>query len=242
MFNLFGKPASLDDLIARKKYAQAVVVMREQFRRTSPDAPSRQQFAELLILADRRAEAVPILLGLADEDLRFGFLEKAKEALQRIEQVESGRPDVAQRLRRITGLEQAPTESRVAGKPRRAAKDGKPEPKASAEATMGGPHQTVDEPAASEGWDTDLSQPIAMVLELPPLDREEPLAPEDDAIEVTPEPLVASDVSDCGDGNPISVELMDLFPMGEAAPRPHPSWSPGSRPTAPARKSGSPGR
>ena len=103
MFNLFGKSASLEDLIARKKYAPALVIMREQFRRKSPDAPARQQFAELLILADRRAEAVPILLGLADEHLRFGFVDKAKEALSRIEQLEAGRADVARRLRRIAG-------------------------------------------------------------------------------------------------------------------------------------------
>jgi hypothetical protein len=110
VFKLFGKSASLDDLIGGKKYAQAVVVMREQFRQKSPDAPARQQFAELLILADRRAEAIPILLGLADEHLRFGFVEKAKDVLGRIEQLESGRPDVAQRLRRIAGLQQRPTE------------------------------------------------------------------------------------------------------------------------------------
>ena len=89
VFNLFGKSASLDDLIARKKYAQALVVMREQFRRNSPDAPARQRFADLLILADRQTEAIPILLGLADEHLRFGFLEKAKEALTRLEQLET---------------------------------------------------------------------------------------------------------------------------------------------------------
>jgi hypothetical protein len=110
VFNLFGKSASLDDLIAGKKYTQAVVVMREQFRQKSPDAPARQQFAELLILADRRAEAIPILLGLADEHLRFGFVEKAKDVLGRIEQLESGRPDVAQRLRRIAGLQPTPRE------------------------------------------------------------------------------------------------------------------------------------
>ena len=206
MFNLFGKPASLDDLIARKKYVQALVVMREQFRRTSPDAPARQQFAELLILADRRAEAVPILLGLADEHLRFGFVDKAKEALDRIEQVESGRPDVAQRLRRIAALALGPTEP-------------------------------------------------------PPLDREELKGPKDDPVEVVPEPLEATaDMSDCGD--PIPVELMDLFSMDEAglvnpaplaecqapvsfgsrSPRLQPPWSGGSRPMAPGSKSRSPSR
>jgi hypothetical protein len=217
VLNLFGKSPSLDDLIARKKYTQAVVVMREQFRRKSPDAPARQQFAELLILADRRGEAIPILLGLADEHLRFGFIDKAKDALGRIEQLESGRPDVAQRLRRIAGLEQTPTETRLAGKPRLAAKNDRPEPRAAAEATVLGAHETENEPAVSEEWDTDLSAPIEMVLEPPTLDREEPEGPKDDPIEVVPEPLEATaDVSDCDDPIPVELTAFDLFPVGDA--------------------------
>ena len=263
MRNLFGKSPSLDDLIARKKYTQAVVVMREQFRRQSPDAPARQQFAELLILADRRGEAIPILLGLADEHLRFGFIDKAKDALGRIEQLESGRPDVAQRLRRIAGLEQTPTETRLAGKSRLAAKNDSPEPRAAAGATIAGAHEAEDEPAVSEEWDTDLSAPIVMVLEPPTLDREEPEGPKDDPIEVVPEPLEATaDVSDYGDPIPVELTAFDLFPVGDAvlvtpaalaereapvsfgsrSPRPQPSWNAGSRPMSRAGKSGSPGR
>lgn len=178
MLNLFGKSASPEDLIARKKYTQALVVMREQFRRKSPDAPARQQFAELLILADRRGEAIPILLGLADEHLRFGFIDKAKDALGRIEQLESGRPDVAQRLRRI------------------AAKNDSPEPRAAAGATVLSAQKTENEPAGSDEWDTDLSAPIAMVLEPPTLHDPIPveLAPFDlfpvgNAVLVNPAPL-----------------------------------------------------
>jgi len=219
MLNLFGKSASLEDLIARKKYTQAVVVMREQFRRKSPDAPARQQFAELLILADRRGEAIPILLGLADEHLRFGFIDKAKDALGRIEQLESGRPDVAQRLRRI------------------AAKNDRPEPRAAAGATVLSAQKTENEPAVADEWDTDLSAPIAMVLEPLTLDREEPKGPKDDPIEVVPEPLGATgDVCDCDE--PIHLELtgLDLFPIGEAV------LGAGSRAMAAGPKVGSPRR
>jgi hypothetical protein len=199
VLNLFGKSPSLDDLIARKKYTQAVVVMREQFRRKSPDAPARQQFAELLILADRGGEAIPILLGLADEHLRFGFIDKAKDALGRIQQLESGRPDVAERLRRIAALD-------------------RPEPRAAAEASVSSAHETENEAAGSEEWDTDLSAPLAMVLKAAPtLDREEPKAPKDDPIEVDPEPFEATaDASDCGDAIPVELTPFDLFPVGDA--------------------------
>lgn len=167
MFNLFGKSPSLDDLIARKKYAQALVVLREQFRRKSPDAPARQKFAELLILADRRAEAIPILLGLADEHLRFGFVDKAKDALGRIEKVERGRADVAQRLRRIAGLEQGPAENRLDGESWLAAKDDGPEAGAEAGApvdTKDDPIEVVPEPLAATADACECDEPIHLEL------------------------------------------------------------------------------
>ena len=188
----------------------------EQFRRKSPDAPARLQYAELLILAGRRAEAVPILLGLADEYLRFGFVDKAKDALGRIEQLESGRADVALRLRRIAGLEQTPAEPRLDGKSRRAAKDVRPAPSTAVEGPVQGSHEPRDEPAPSREWETDLSAPIAMDLELPPPDREEPVDPMEVPVEVDPEPIAATpDLSEWG--NTIHVELtgLDFFPMGD---------------------------
>lgn len=231
MFNLFGKSASLDDLIARKKYAQAVVVMREQFRRNSPDAPARQRFAELLVLADRRAEAIPILLGLADEHLRFGFLDKAKDALGRLEQVESGRADVAQRLRRITELQNAPKPMLLDRKSRLAARRVISEPRPAA--AVADAHEAKAEPAAPEEWDTDLSTPIAMVLEPAPVDRVEAQRSEDDPIEVDPLEATA-EVS--AESDPIQIELMDLFSMSDSG------LAAASRAPASPRRSGSPGR
>ncbi len=192
MFNLFGKSPPLDDLIAGKKYAQAVVVMRGQFRHKSPDAPARQRFAELLILADRRAEAIPILLGLADEHLRFGFVEKAKDVLGRIEELESGRPDVAQRLRRIAGLEQTASETRLADTSRLAAKSDRPKPRTAAEAPTldreapddptDDPIEVVPEPFEATADADDCSDPIP--VELSAFD----LFPVGDAVRVNPAP------------------------------------------------------
>lgn len=108
MLSWLGKPktgADIDDLIARKKYSQAIEAMRALFQRRTPAAGERQRFAEVLILADRWPEAAPILLGLADEHVRFGFFDKARVVLQRIEHVEPDRPDVAGRLAEIAERE-----------------------------------------------------------------------------------------------------------------------------------------
>jgi CRP-like cAMP-binding protein len=101
MFPWFGKAkggVNIDDLVARKRYGQAIEALRERFRQKSPNAAERHQFAEVLILAKRGEEAIPILLGLADEHARFGFALKAREALGRIEELDPGRADVAERL------------------------------------------------------------------------------------------------------------------------------------------------
>ncbi len=101
MFPWFGKArggVNIDDLVARKRYGQAIEALRERFREKSPNAAERHQFAEVLILAKRDEEAIPILLGLADEHARFGFALKARETLGQIEDLDPGRADVAERL------------------------------------------------------------------------------------------------------------------------------------------------
>lgn len=89
---------SVADLIARKRYAQAIVVLREQFRGRAPDSQTRLQLADLLVLSGRREEAVPILLGLADEFAADGFVAKAIAILKRIDRIEPKRADVETRL------------------------------------------------------------------------------------------------------------------------------------------------
>jgi CRP-like cAMP-binding protein len=116
---------NVEDLIARKKYGQAIDAMREEFQKKSPDAAMRHRIAEVLILADRGDEAVPILLGLADEHFRFGFLDRAREALAWIEKVEKGRKDVAQRRVKIELQEEALAEEKAAAEAERAGKNRK---------------------------------------------------------------------------------------------------------------------
>ena len=93
-----GSGGSVADLIARRKYARAIETLRAQFEVKSPDAKTRLQLADLLVLAGRVQEAIPILIGLADEFSLDGFVAKAVAILKRVEKLDPGRPDVEERL------------------------------------------------------------------------------------------------------------------------------------------------
>jgi hypothetical protein len=88
---------NVSDLLARKKYTRAIAVLRAQFESGNRSPDLRLQYADALALSGRGVDAVPVLLGVADE-LSAGARAKAIEALQRIERIEPGREDVAMRL------------------------------------------------------------------------------------------------------------------------------------------------
>ncbi|MBI3932723.1 MAG: cyclic nucleotide-binding domain-containing protein [Acidobacteria bacterium] len=92
------KDLSVEELIARKKYSRAVEVLREQFRLGSRDPRMRHQLAEVLVMAGKGREAIPILIGLADEYALEGFAAKAIAVLKKIEKIEPGRADVEKKL------------------------------------------------------------------------------------------------------------------------------------------------
>jgi len=92
---------SVDDLVARRQYAKAVEAFYEELEGRQPTAAERLRLADLLVLAGRGEEAIPILLGVADEQKRFGFSDKALEALRRASEVQPGNPEVERRLARL---------------------------------------------------------------------------------------------------------------------------------------------
>jgi thioredoxin-like negative regulator of GroEL len=92
------RPATVDELVCKGRYAQAIALCRVEFERRQPSAAERLRFADLLVLAGRASEALPILLGVADEQARYGFHEKALEALRRANAIEPRRPEVTRRL------------------------------------------------------------------------------------------------------------------------------------------------
>jgi CRP-like cAMP-binding protein len=95
--------ASVGELIARGRRSRAIEALRARLSgRFAPSPEIRLQLVDLLVEAERAGEAVPILLGLADEFAKDGFVAKAVAALKRIEVLEPGRGDVEARLAQLS--------------------------------------------------------------------------------------------------------------------------------------------
>jgi thioredoxin-like negative regulator of GroEL len=88
---------SVGDLLARKKFSRAMGVLRAQFESGNRSPELRLQFADVLVQTGKGEEAIPVLIGVADE-LATASRQRAIEALQRVEQIQPGREDVVMRL------------------------------------------------------------------------------------------------------------------------------------------------
>jgi len=92
------RPPTVDDLVAKGRYAQAVAVLRTEIQDHTPTLPERLRLADLLVLADHGEQALPILLGVADELARCGSNDRALEALRRADGVAPGHSAVRERF------------------------------------------------------------------------------------------------------------------------------------------------
>jgi thioredoxin-like negative regulator of GroEL len=92
-----GSEDSVGDLVARKKFSRALTVLRAQFESGNRSPELRLQFADVLVQTGKGEEAIPVLIGVADE-LAAASRQRAIEALRRVEQIEPGREDVLMRL------------------------------------------------------------------------------------------------------------------------------------------------
>jgi CRP-like cAMP-binding protein len=92
---------SVAELIGRKRRAKTIELLRSQLQgRVAPNAQVRMQLCDLLVQAGRESEAVPVLLGLADEFAADGFVAKAVALLKRVEKIDPG-PHVDSRLEEV---------------------------------------------------------------------------------------------------------------------------------------------
>jgi len=98
-----GKPKEDDvvSLIAAKKYARAIEVLKAQLRKKGANPSLRMQLADVLMLADKRNEAISLLLPLADQYANEGFAAKAVSVLKKVQKIDPGRRDVDARLARL---------------------------------------------------------------------------------------------------------------------------------------------
>jgi len=95
-----GKEEDVVSLIAAKKYARAIEVLKAQLQKKGANPSLRMQLADVLILADKKPEAVGLLIPLADQFAREGFAAKAVSVLKKIQKIDPGRRDVEERLAR----------------------------------------------------------------------------------------------------------------------------------------------
>jgi hypothetical protein len=95
-----GKEEDVVSLIAAKKYARAIEVLKAQLQKKGANPSLRMQLADVLILADKKPEAIGLLIPLADQFAREGFAAKAVSVLKKIQKIDPGRRDVEERLAR----------------------------------------------------------------------------------------------------------------------------------------------
>ena len=88
----------VDALVAERRYAHAAAVLQATLAGRTPTTAERLRLADLLVLADRGAQALPVLLEVADDLARQGALERALVALRRADAVEPGHPKVKERF------------------------------------------------------------------------------------------------------------------------------------------------
>jgi hypothetical protein len=88
---------SVGDLVARKKWSRALVLLRAQFESGNRSPDLRLLFADVLVQTGKADDAIPVLIGVADE-LAAASRERAIEALRRVERIEPGREEVIMRL------------------------------------------------------------------------------------------------------------------------------------------------
>jgi hypothetical protein len=110
------RPPSVDELVARGRHAEAAARFRVELESRPPTLDDRIRLADLLVHADRGGEALPILLGVADEQARYGFREKALEALRRADAIDPGDPATRERFAALAQATEAP---KIAGKKRK---------------------------------------------------------------------------------------------------------------------------
>jgi cyclic nucleotide-binding protein/tetratricopeptide repeat protein len=102
-----GETTSVRELVTRHEYAKAIGVLRAMLKKQPGDRRLRLDLAEVFVHAGQKPQAVEILLDLADELFRGDFRARARVVLKRVEELEPGRPDVAERMEVLNEMERA---------------------------------------------------------------------------------------------------------------------------------------
>ena len=205
-----GKPKEDDvvSLIAAKKYARAIEVLKAQLRKRGANPSLRMQLADVLILADKRNEAISLLLPLADQYANEGFAAKAVSVLKKVQKIDPGRRDVDSRLARL--IEERQREAVVLPPAR-----------------SGGADAGL---AADEGADggavLEIGFSMAPISVSAPQPSPPPLAKLVPAVVVEPAPVLAAEPLPVLEPEPAPASLAEPLPSLEAEPLPAPVVEP----------------
>ena len=221
----FGKSKDEDvvSLIAAKKYARAIEVLKAQLQKRGANPSLRMQLADVLILADKKTEAVALLLPLADQYARDGFAAKAVSVLKKVQRVDPGRRDVEERLARQIEERQREAVSR----PRSGALIGMEEI-GSAEAPLPDEGPSLEIGFAMAPISAPVESPAPVEAPAPEARAPQPPRVPEPATPPPPGPLVDGEIEDydllyAGDADeeeeidvPLEGELVDEVPAAEA--------------------------
>jgi tetratricopeptide (TPR) repeat protein len=94
----FSRSTDVTELIAKGKYARAIEVLDGQLQADAGNPRVRMQLADVLVMAGRPMDAVPVLMELADYYGSERQAAKAIATLKKIERIAPGRRDVEARL------------------------------------------------------------------------------------------------------------------------------------------------
>jgi hypothetical protein len=110
MLGIFGKTqtASVAELIAKKKYAKAIELIKEQLVRRRRDPRLRLQLADVLALAGKKNDAIALLSEISDDYALSGAAAKAIALLKKIQALAPGRADVEERLAYLISQQERP--------------------------------------------------------------------------------------------------------------------------------------
>lgn len=101
--------ARLSQLIAKKKYGKAIEIIRHELKSRRNDPKLRRQLADVLAMAGRPEDAVPILLELADDLALSGGAGQAIAILKRAQRLGAGKDEVEERLAYLIAQQKAPS-------------------------------------------------------------------------------------------------------------------------------------
>jgi tetratricopeptide (TPR) repeat protein len=98
---LGGKSVGVDELVAQKKYDQAIELLSAQLKESPGSVRLRMQLGDILARAERAEEAVGVLLELADEFAGEGFVTKAVAILKKVQRIDPRRPGIDRKLAQL---------------------------------------------------------------------------------------------------------------------------------------------